>query len=207
MNPAELASEIEQLVRSRLAEGFDARDSIIPGVVESLGDQAPAEQIEPLARVALAQAVADRARDQASWPAITDCDRLDAAFEELNARGIMARHNWWCCTNCGRSVMPNEFDRLGGEFEGTPIIGYTFYHNQDVESAVQGGGICLCYCSTQQAPSEAEYDAQTLQVARLIQSVLTSHGLKVEWDGTIDRKLVVPMTWQRRGRPARFCEE
>ena len=208
MDAPDVAGEIQQYIRGRVAEGFTPPATVVADAVKSL--QSPtidAKAIEPLARLALAQVLDDRRREQANWPAITDCDRLDAAFEELNVQGIMARHNWWCCTNCGKSAMPDEFDRLDGAIDGKPIIGYTFYHEQDTEAAAAGGGIYLCYCSTERAPNEETYDAQTLRLAQRIGSVLKSHGLPVDWDGTIDRKIGVPLTWQRRARPARFCED
>jgi len=34
---------------------------------------------------------------QREWPSVTDCDRLDRAFADLNGRGIVARQNFACC--------------------------------------------------------------------------------------------------------------
>lgn len=203
---AETMDSLRQYIRIRIAMGFDEAASIIENAVEIYaleeGDAATAAAAALYHEVSAAHEAG-----QPSWPAVTDCDRLDAAFERLNDLGIMARHHWTCCGNCGRAEMPDEFERLGGEWLGTPIIGYTFYHQQDSEAAAEGDGVCLGYGSTEPAESESAYEAQSLRIARMVRDVLHEHGLRVEWDGSYSKRLSVEMDWKRRSRPARFCGE
>ena len=47
---------------------------------------------------------------QATWPAETDCDRLDKAFADLEQHGIVARQNFSDCGTCGVAEIPAEID-------------------------------------------------------------------------------------------------
>jgi hypothetical protein len=178
---------------------------LLESAIELLSDEFEQDDLRRIADESLRSCARQFAQEQRFWPRITDCDRLDAAFEELNAVGIMARHHWTCCANCGRAEMPDEFDRLDGELSGVPIIGYTFYHQQDVERAAEGGDIYLCYGSTQPAETEDPYEKRCIDVAAIVRDTLARHGLAVQWDGTYERKVQVSLTWQRRARPPRFC--
>jgi hypothetical protein len=204
-NPS-LRDEATARIRAHLAEGFHAPENFAPDIIEGLADEHDEAEVRRVVDELLPILVAEREADMRSWHRVTDCDRLDAAFEELNARGVMARHNWWCCRNCGRSAMPDEFQRLDGEWEGRPIIGYAFYHNQDTERAVEGGGIYLGYGSCESADTEAAYEARSVEVARMAVDALERHGLKVTWDGTYDTCPRIDLLWQRRARPERFWE-
>lgn len=173
-------------IRELLAGGFDGPDQIREQVAEELEDDSAlgSDQIGVLIDEELSAATAARAEAQRSWPDLTDCDRLDAAFEELDAAGILARHNWTCCSNCGRAEIPDEFERLGGEWEGAPLVGYTFYHMQDVDAAVDGFGIHLNYGSTVPAADEETYLRESVRIGERVREVLERHGLRVDWDGS-----------------------
>lgn len=202
-----IEEDASRQIRASLAAGFDSTESIRSRVLECLESEYPDDRAgmgETVSRL-LADEIARRADEMRNWPQITDCDRLDAAFEELNRRGIMARHNWTCCNTCGQAEMPDEFMRLDGQFEGVPIVGYTFYDFQDVDAAVDGGDIYLNYGSTERAEDEAAYTKQCIRIAEIISEMLRQHGLTVMWDGTYARKIGVTVKWQRRTAPPRFC--
>lgn len=201
--------EVQQAASDRirfvLNIGFVPRDGLVQDVVEWLIDEHGEEAARAAAKAVLPGIVREREAEIATWPAVTDCDRLDAAFEELNARGIMARHDWTCCSNCGRGEMSDEFDRLDGQWEGKPIIGYVFYHQQATEDAADQGGLSFNFGSCESIDDEQEYVAKCLEVARALQDALTSRGLKVTWNGTYAQRPHVQLNWQRRARPKRFC--
>lgn len=202
-----LEEDASRQIVAGLAAGFDSTDDIRRRVIDCIEGDYPDERgrvSETVSRL-LADEIARRADEMRNWPQITDCDRLDAAFEELNRRGIMARHNWTCCSTCGQAEMPDEFMRLDGQFEGVPIVGYTFYDFQDVDAAVDGEDIYLNYGSTERAENEAAYTKQCLRIAEIISETLRRHGLTVTWDGTYARKIGVTVKWQRRSAPPRFC--
>lgn len=203
-NP-EALRDAEEMIRRGLAAGFDSHESLIEYAADMLSESHEGGDFKGVATAALARVLEERKQEMRSWPAVTDCDRLDAAFEELNAMGIMARHNWTCCGTCAAAEMPLEMDRLHGQWEGVPIVGNVYYHAQDSEGAADGEHLWLGYGSMKECDSDEEYQANSVKIAEMAVQVLESHGLKVSWDGHISKRLCVELKWQRRTRPARFC--
>src|SRR5262249_8044959 len=154
----DIRSKVRQRIDSRVAEGFDSADQIQMDAVEEFSSTNGVDEIDVIVRQELAEATVANRAAQKMWPQVTDCDRLDAAFEKLNEMGITARHNWSCCGNCGRAEMPDELERLNGEWQGTPIVGYSFYHMQDTERAALDGSLYLSYGSTESAKDDAAYE-------------------------------------------------
>lgn len=205
MDP-ELKEHIETDLRDLLATGFYHPEQVVEGLCEMYGDQAKPKEIRSLAAKNLPARLAAIAAEQKSWPATTDCDRLDAAFEELNTLGIMARHNWTASATDGSDAMGDEFDRIDGKWKGTPITGYAFYHAQDTQSAAQGHGLTLLFGSTVSGGGEAAYNKRCGQVAATVCRVLKAHGLTPEWSGSHEERIMLPIDWKRRECPARFFE-
>ncbi len=202
-----ILSELAERIRAGLAEGFDGPEVVLELAIESVSTDDDDPGIRDAARSVLAQVMEERQREQQDWPAITDCDRLDAAFEELNATGIAARHHWTCCGTCGVGQMQDELERLSESSEGPLVRGYAFYDQQGTEFAASDGLLYLNFGSAGEFASDAEYEARSVEIAIEVRDVLESHGLAVTWDGTYGQRPAVTMVWQRRQRPPRFCEE
>lgn len=85
-------------------------------------------------RVELAQlALAWKRADEATWPAVTDNDRLHAAFSVLEGRGLVCRENFLCCSSCARAEMDDEIAIQ--QEEGKSLRGYAFFHEQDLAAS------------------------------------------------------------------------
>jgi hypothetical protein len=127
-----------------------------------------------------ADAMAGHLAAQAGWPAVTDNDRLTAAFAALDAAGIVAREHWTGTLSDGRYEI------------GTPAgRGYCFYHRQDEERCVAGGGLLIAY-------GTASDDGDVAAVGRAVAAALAAEGLTVEWDGTPEARIEVRMPWRVR---------
>ncbi|MBO4207877.1 DUF6891 domain-containing protein [Micromonospora echinofusca] len=148
------------------------------------GPAADGEDIEDRVRRIVAEEWPLRHAVEASWPPVTDCDRLDAAFAELNRVGIVARQDFTCCRNCGEA-------EIGAELADTDE-GYVFFHAQDTERAAEGGALWLRYGAT---------SGPATPVGQRVAETLTRHGLPVDWNGDPGRAIRVPLTWQRRIGP------
>lgn len=186
----DVINELRDIIETEVAAGFLDPHEVVECAVELLGDDADPVQLRAAATRLTEVMVAAHTRAQANWPAVTDCDRLDAAFAELERRGIVARHNFSCCQSCGASEIWEEVDEA--EAEDREIRGFTFYHQQDTEGAVQGGGLHLAYQSTSDAEGASE------QIGHEIVEVLRKHGLEPEWNGSVSKRIRVPMDWKRR---------
>lgn len=182
----ELISEVRELIAREVMAGFASPDEIREQAVELVSeDEEPEDELLDRIDELLAHALESHARTQESWEETTDCDRLDAAFQDLERNGIVSRQNWTCCQTCGLAEIGEELDDHSR--------GYVFFHQQDTEAAVEGGSLYLAYgaCSD-------EKEVQ-LEVAREIASTLARHGLKVEWDRSLERRILVRgLDWKKR---------
>lgn len=149
----------------------------------------------PAAEAAVAVAVRDefarKVSEQASWPEVTDCDRLNEAFDELNRSGVLA------VQNAGQN-QDDGFDHITERFreqrDALPAFeGYCFYSGDDLALAVDGDGLLLAF-----GDIKGVHDKATEIGARIV-AVLQRHGLPVDWAGTYAQRIEIPgMIWQRR---------
>lgn len=185
--------EIRKRIRDLIAEGFhderSVRESASYFAKDTFHDLDDAS-IEGIVRDETVKAFNRQFEAQRDWPAVTDCDRLDAAFAELNAAGIVARQDFTCCGTCGRAGIGDEIDKERAA--RTPVVGYTFYHWQGTESAVAGHGLSLWYGHV-----SADED-DSVDIGHRITETLERHGLMTDWDGDIGHTIHVELKWQRR---------
>jgi hypothetical protein len=183
---SETLREIDGLVRG----GFDDRARIIEMLCEEM--YAPGELDEAEVVAAVDAAFASLARDKASWPAITDCDQLDKAFAALNARGVIALQNAGYTQSDGYDDVRQSYDERS---DRDRVIGYCFYHGQDLERAVHGEGLYLAF-----GPIDARNEAtEGPLVGAIIVEELRRAGFTAKWDGTFGQRICVPaIDWKRR---------
>jgi hypothetical protein len=186
----DVIDDLREQIETDVNAGFIDEEDIVEQAVDAFCDQADPAVLEPAARRLTEVALQAHARAQVTWPAETDCDRLDAAFAELEERGIVARQDFSCCNNCGSTEIWSEVREA--EEDGRVIHGCTFYHHQDTEVAVNGGGLCLGY----QAVADGE-EAQ-VAVGHEIVQVLRTHGFEPRWDGSTEKRIWFPLDWKRR---------
>jgi len=186
VNPQDLRDQIQQ----DISGGYLTEDEIVTTAVEVFSDQEDAETLKPQATEITRELMANHIRVQQSWPAITDCDRLDAAFSKLESSGVVSRQDFSCCGNCGSGEIFDEIKRETSK--GKKVHGYTFFHSQDTDSAVDGYGLYLNFGGIEYGERPA------LQVGQQIAGALKEQGLKVDWDGTWKTRIHVTIDWKRR---------
>ncbi len=174
-----------------LRGGYLSIPDAVESVVDVLSDEYEARDVRRVALEVKTELLAQLRREAASWPKVTDCDRLDAAFAALQASGIVARQNFTCCTSCGAAEIGAEIE--AEKKKGLAVRGYTFFHMQDTEAAVAGRGVCLAYGAVE------EGEQATLGIAREIVRALETQALEPTWDGTSYQKVCVELDWKRRG--------
>jgi hypothetical protein len=128
---------------------------------------------------------------QQDWPAVTDCDRLDAAFDELQAIGIIARHHFWCSTSLALSTIGEELE-LHEQTTTRSARGYLFYTEHDTFRALDGCPLCLTYGSTEATPEADDLISQ--EIIRCLER----HNLNPQAINPANCTLHLPLTWQRR---------
>ncbi|TDC57560.1 hypothetical protein E1281_04405 [Actinomadura sp. KC345] len=106
-----------------------------------------------------------------------DGDRLSDAFDELNARSIVARENFACCQRCGLLEIRDEPHDGGAE----QARGYVFYHQQDTVRRP----LYLAF----DTPDGSEETRVAL--GDEVVGVLRDHGLVPEWDRDPRRRIAL----------------
>jgi len=180
-----------QVVRTWIWSGFydpEGIDELIHDIVADGGDDGAARG--RLSAIAGSEFAA-KADAERSWPAETDCDRLDDAFLALESLGIIALQN-------AGLTQSDALADVNGEFEDRDrpdnFFGYCFYHGQDVERAVAGDGLWIAFGVFRE---DARTDAAA--VGRLVKDTLERHGLAVDGSGAANGRLQVKIDWKRRG--------
>jgi hypothetical protein len=190
-NPSqEQSEELLGYIQRDVYAGFLSPEEIVDSAVDVLSEGEGSEKLQHEAKRITAECIQQHLTEQANWPSLTDCDRLDNAFSELESLGIISRQNFTCCGTCGTAEIRDE---IGSAIDsGRPAHGYTFYHMQDTESAVEGHGLYLNYGSTIDSESAA------VAVGHQIVEVLKRHNLDTDWDGSLKNRISVSLDWKRR---------
>lgn len=91
-------------------------------------------------------------------------DAIKAAYRELRRQGYFCRSNFWCCSTCACAAIP---DGRAGK--------YVFYHRQDAQDIDRLGRCYLAWAGD----------------GREIVAALTRAGLKAQWDGRAETRILV----------------
>jgi uncharacterized protein DUF6891 len=185
-----LNDEAKEAITLLVRSGFYEPDEVIEIVCEEMYEPGQVAEADVTAAV---EAESEAWEDEKKrWPAVTDCDKLDQVFENLNAKGIVALQNAGYTQSDG-------FDDFREAYEQHPrkssVIGYCFYHGQDLERAVAGQGLYLAF-----GPLDADEEAtKGPAIGEMIREELEKAGFAVEWDGTFQQRILIPrIVWQRR---------
>lgn len=188
-----LDAEIREHFHQRLDRGVASDADAIQEAVEVFSQGTVAPNLSRLVAQQFEIVSAQRRALEFSWTEDTDCDRLDAAFKDLNARGIVARQDFTCCGNCGLAEIENVISEV--KQAGKEVRGYSFFHAQDTDSAVEGMGLYLYY------GDDAGTVDGALAIGREICEVLDGAGLKTVWDGELRNRIHVQLDWRKRHFP------
>jgi hypothetical protein len=183
-------SKMREYIRKEVAGGFSSADEICRIAVEIYADKHNPSILLPYAKTLFQEMIDAQFREQAAWEETTDCDRLDQAFIDLEKQGIISRQNYSCCGTCGSGEIWEVMVAL--QSEGKKVRGYTFYHEQDTQQAVDGEGLYLNYGSIEEnVPAQIEIGHEIVQV-------LNQHDLATDWNGELQYRIFVKLKWRRR---------
>jgi|GEM_PF-1910512 len=187
-----IANTLDVSVRS----GYGTFDEVRAQLVEQVRGEFRLEEAETIAtevthfEALLERGWATQQQAQQGWPERTTNDRLDAAFETLNARGIVALQD------AGYTMSDGWEDIAAARGDIRGAWGGVFFHRQDVERAVDGAGLMLAFGAFADGPA---HEAESLRLAREVCEVLAQHEVATEWDGTLGKRISIPpFAWQKR---------
>jgi hypothetical protein len=183
-------ADILHWVRCFVWSGENDAEEVAILIEENLGpeDEVDQDWLEKEIR----REFAAKRKAEKTWPKVTDCDRLDRAFEALQRQGVIALHMAGLTQTDGLEEVEDAYREAGGK--KSKYAGHCFYTTQDQEGALDGSGLCIGFGHL------SGDDAKGVNVGQMLRAALEGEGFKVEWDGTIGRRLEVKgFRWQRRG--------
>ncbi|MEQ1508491.1 MAG: hypothetical protein ABMB14_40040, partial [Myxococcota bacterium] len=127
--------------------------------------------------------------EAAGWPPTDDLERLGAAFDALNRRGIHAVGPAGFTTQEACAIA---IDRIVTLEDGgaEPLLGYAVFHRQDVWHAVEGHGLRIGYASVID-------DARAVEVGAAVADACRRAGFEVRWSGHANERIHLPtLTWR-----------
>lgn len=171
----------------------------------ALGARMPAELVDPVRRVLteggfeagahvaahdlVCGELADFERDKATWPASTDCDRLEAAFCLLESRGILARYQDDCYYMDNAALWRELYARLSSN---APARGFVFYDWDEACRAWLENEMDLYF-----EPATQNEDARR-EIGDEIVAVLRDHGFEPYRRKGPMASINIGITWQQR---------
>lgn len=178
--------EINTFVRG----GFEQRDRIVEILTEETYE--PGELDEAEVQSAVDAAITLHERGKSAWPIRTDCERLDAVFSALTKKGIVAIQYAGYTQSDGYEDISEAYH---GRIDKDEVVGYCFYHGQDLARAVNGDGLYLAFGPIDPKQEETEGP----RVGEMIANELRNAGFDVRWNGGVDQRIFVPeIDWKRR---------
>ena len=178
--------EIEVLVRG----GFEKRGRIIEILTEELHELGELNKKE--IKIALDKVIDKHNKDKKKWSAVTDCDKLNEAFTYFSNNGIIALQNAGFTQSDG-------YEEVVDAYQAHPkrknIIGFCFYHSQDLEMAIRGDGLLLSF-----GPIDPKNEkSEGKRIGLIISNELKLLDFRVKWNGKFDQRIYLPkIDWKRR---------
>ncbi len=180
----EMQEEIELLART----GFYDEEEML----DTIEDMFAEEEFDGDWLVNAVKAAYDGAiANEQTWPASTDFDKLAAAFDTMHQHKVIALHNAGFEIADGLQDSWEIYDILMGS--NIKAIGYCFYNSQDIDGAIEDHELYLCFGSFGGETADAQ------AVSKVVVDALQAVGFKVEWNGSLDTKIVIKdINWQKR---------
>jgi len=176
--------QLRTLAKVQVWSGFCAapqiRAEVYDAVVDEVKDVAEAQA---LTDAFLASATEELVAASSTWPSMTDFDRLQAAFSDLERADLVV------VQACDDHWAADEVLQAGAA-EGRPPRGVVFFTHTDVWHAVEHGMLELNVWHGDSA-NVAASDELLVEVT----GVLERHGLTSLFD---EGRLEVTLSWQRR---------
>ena len=120
-------------------------------------------------------------------------NRVKQAFKKLRKHGLICRMNYLCCMTCASSDLGTKCDEREKD-------GAVYFHKQDYENFWSD----YSYLEKRNLQDEDtpihrnlhiryfhKEDGRTVEVGRLVQEVLMTEGLHIEWNGDADQTITV----------------
>jgi hypothetical protein len=177
-------AQLRNYARVQVWSGFRPLSEVRADVLEAVREETPdTDEAERLTDELLADAQDSLAEAAGTWPSVTAFDRLQAAFSELEADGIVVLQA------CEDHWTANELLQRRTA-EGSPVRGVAYFTHSDVWHAVDHGMLEINVWHGSSA-NVAEGD----ELLDHVRQTLGRHGIDSLFD---EGRIEVTVAWQRR---------
>ncbi|HEX2175851.1 MAG TPA: hypothetical protein VHG70_08060 [Nocardioidaceae bacterium] len=180
----EALDRLRAFARVQVRSGYLADSTVRDEVVEAARDDlSRGSDAEALAAEVVRDEIDALESEQATWPETTDVDRLEAAFTDLEAHGLLVLRA--CEDHWDATAALTRLDEAGQS-----VPGVLFFSHTDVWHAVDHGMLELNLWHGDTA-NVAVGD----ELLGLVLRALGGHGLQAAFD---EGRIETTLTWQRR---------
>ncbi len=178
-------------ILSQIRMGFISIEEVKDNIIEEIEDNGLEDEIsETWAFKHIENEYNNLKEESKKWDKTSDTQRLIQAFDELCQKNIIALHN------AGYTISDGEEEVVEVEKELRKVNirseGYCFYHQQDLERAIQTGNL---YIAFQKIDNSSEKVA--IDVGKKIVKILEKYDFKVEWDENVNERILIKdFEWQ-----------
>ena len=193
---AEVIEHLKRYLRVRVLGGFEEYEAIVDSVAGVVADELGRRdaQLESVLTSYLSAFITETVDAQSRWQGTSVNDNIDLAFAELEAKDVIALQNAGYTISSGWECVAEE------RAHRPRAKGAVFYHGQDLERAVEGGGLYLAFGALGASSSSRADDA--VEIGRHVCAALAKRGVATEWDGTSAKRIrIPPFEWRRRLMP------
>jgi hypothetical protein len=199
--PEDVVADLEYRARVAVAGGYDTGDEIVEGLVELVEYDPVTEEVVAAHRDSVVEMIrgmvrerlAEHAAEERTFPATTDCDRVESAFARLEAVGVLAGEDVGYTQSDLRDDMWERVDQAAAA--GRQPRGWVAFHRQDVERVVDSGVLYVSFAGV------SDDDEGFRAIGTEVAAALAEAGLTVDWNGDPNRRVeLVGVRWQRRRR-------
>lgn len=125
--------------------------------------------------------------------------RTRAAFDELNANGVIARADFTCCGTCASAEIGDERD------DSRHWRGFVYFHSQDTDRLIEDGATYIGYGAFEpedfdedaynRLSDDAKRDLYFGDVVRMLDEVVfpivRRHGIEPEWNRDLGTRVLL----------------
>jgi hypothetical protein len=191
LSPEDQASLRSQCIRPLVWGGFETRDDIFEAAHTHLGEPKLKPAEIKWIKAEIERQWSEKKKAEATWPATTDFDRLDAVFMALDTSGILALHNAGNTQSDAHGDAGQLWHDRGGRTSG--LRGYVYYHGQDLERVVSDGQLYIGFGIFEGS------NAAPIEIARQAGTALTKAGFTVKIPANADERILMTgIDWKKR---------
>jgi hypothetical protein len=183
-------SDVIKRIGRAISGGFETHSEALAGAVDYIEPRSWTTEDRLWVQTELNRQWQGKLQQQTTWPELTDWSRIDGLFRKLVADGILCLHNAGYTLSQGEEDVREAWRDRGGR--ASNLMGYCFYHGQDVEDVVSSGTLALAYGRL------TDDVADTLRTAAKIVDALLAAGFQTEMPpDTETRILVAGLVWRK----------